>query len=84
MVAIRAVYDGKVFIPKIPCEIEQGSEVTLTIEDANTNFLEQQKTLASFKQLTKEVKELNETNPLPSSFDEILSQRLQFRELSAS
>jgi predicted DNA-binding antitoxin AbrB/MazE fold protein len=80
MTAVQAVYDGKVFIPEKPCEITRGSKVTLTIETINTGFSEKQKKLAAFRQLTKEVTELNKTDPLPPEFDEILSQRLQFRE----
>ena len=80
MNAVRAVYDGKVFIPENPCEITKGSEVTLTIETINTSSSEKQKKLAAFRQLTEEITELNKVDPLPSEFDEILSQRLQFKE----
>ena len=80
MTAVRAVYDGRVFIPEKPCEITGGSEVTLIIETINTSFSEKQKKLAAFRQLTNEVTELNRADPLPPEFDEILSQRLQFRE----
>ncbi|MDR0289757.1 MAG: DUF104 domain-containing protein [Treponema sp.] len=82
MTAIRAVYDGRVFIPEKPCEISGGSEVTLTVETVNTGFYEKQKKLAALKQLSRELIELNETDPLPPEFDEILSQRVQFRELA--
>jgi predicted DNA-binding antitoxin AbrB/MazE fold protein len=80
MTAVRAVYNGSVFIPEKPCEITRGSKVTLTIETINTGFLEKQKKLAAFRQLTREVTELSKADPLPPEFDEILSQRLQFRE----
>ena len=80
MTAVRAVYDGKVFIPVKPCEITKGSEVTLTIEPIDSGFSEKQKKLTAFRQLSGEVTELNKTDPLPPEFDEILSQRLQFRE----
>jgi predicted DNA-binding antitoxin AbrB/MazE fold protein len=82
MTAIRAVYDGNVFIPEKPCEIISGSEVTLTIETINTCIHEKQKKLAALRQLTKELNVLNETDPLPPEFDEILSQRVQLRELN--
>jgi len=39
------------------------------------------KKLAAFRQLTREINELNKTDPLPAEFDAILSQRAQFREL---
>jgi predicted DNA-binding antitoxin AbrB/MazE fold protein len=82
MVGIRAVYDGNVFIPEKPCEIIKGSEVNLTIEAINTGYYEKQKKLAALKQLSQELIELNETDPLPPEFDEILSQRVNFRELA--
>jgi predicted DNA-binding antitoxin AbrB/MazE fold protein len=84
MTAVQAVYDGNVFIPEKPCEITRGSKVTLTIETINTGLTEKQKKLAAFRQLTREVTELNKTDPLPPEFDTILSQRLQFRELAFS
>jgi len=80
MTAVQAVYDGNVFIPEKPCEITSGSKVTLTIETINTIFSEKQNKLAAFRQLTKEVTELNKSDPLPPEFDKVLSQRLQFRE----
>jgi len=80
MTAVQAIYDGRVFIPKKPCNITRGSEVTLTV-GLSSNFSEKQNKLAAFKQLTKEVNELNKTDPLPKEFDDILSQRMQFREL---
>jgi hypothetical protein len=79
MTVVRPVYDGKVFIPEKPCKIISGSEVTLIIETINIGFTEKPKKLAVFRQLTRDVVELNKTDPLPPEFDEILSQRLQFR-----
>jgi len=75
MTAIRAIYDGTVFIPERPCEIKQGSEVTLTIETTNAEFTEREKKLTAFKKLSEEIIESNKTDPLLPVFDEILSQR---------
>ena len=82
MTAVQAIYDGNVFIPEKPCEITKGSKVSLTISSIDIGFSEKQKTLAAFRQLTKEVKESNISEPLPQEFDEILSQRVQLREIS--
>ena len=82
MTAIRAIYDGNVFIPEKPCEITKGSKVTLTVNVIGVDFSEKQKKLAAFRQLTEEIKELNITDPLPKEFDDILSQRVQIREIS--
>ena len=81
MTAVQAIYDGKVFIPERPCNITTGSKVKLTIETVTNIHSEKQKKLAAFKQLTKEVHDLNKTDPLPQEFDKILSQRVRFREL---
>ena len=83
MVAIQAVYDGNVFIPEKPCEIISGSKVSLTIETVSTGIYEKQNRLAALRQLSQELIDLNKTDPLPPEFDEILSQRLQFREFAS-
>jgi len=82
MTAVQAVYDGHVFIPEKPCNIERGSKVALTVKTINSDFSEKEKKLAAFRKLTQEIKELNKTDPLPPEFDEILSQRVKFREIS--
>ena len=83
MPAIQAIYDGKVFIPEKPCDITRGSKVKLIIETVNHDHSGIQKKLAAFRQLTNEIKELNKTDPLPQEFDEILDQRVKFRELGS-
>ena len=82
MTAVRAIYDGDVFIPEKPCEIIKGSKVTLTITAIDTGFSEKQKKLAAFRRLTKEINDLNKTDPLPNEFEEILSQKVKIREIS--
>ena len=82
MTAVQAIYDGSVFIPERPCEIIKGSKVTLTVNTIDICFSEKQKKLTAFRQLTKEIKESNQTEPLPPEFDNILAQRVQFREIS--
>ena len=81
MTAVQAVYDGQVFIPEKPCDITRGSKVILTIETASSDISEKQSILAVFRKLTEEIIELNQTDPLPPEFDEILSKRLNFKEL---
>jgi predicted DNA-binding antitoxin AbrB/MazE fold protein len=81
MTAVQAIYDGRVFIPEKPCNITSGSKVILNIETANVSISEKQKRLAAFRKLSNEIAELNRTDPLPPEFDEIVSQRLHFREI---
>jgi len=82
MTAVQAIYDGSVFIPERPCEITKGSKVTLTFSSADSSFCESEKKLAAFRQLAKEIKEANETDPLPPEFDEIISERVRLREFN--
>jgi len=81
MTAIHAIYDGSVFIPEKPCKISKGAKVALTVSIIGADLSEKQKKLADFRKLTKEVNELNKTDPLPAEFDEILSQRMRIREV---
>ena len=82
MTAVRAIYDGQVFIPEKPCNIIRGSVVTLTIETISSELSEKQKKLEAFRQLTREINELNKKEPLPPEFDDILSQRVRLREIN--
>ena len=82
MTAVQALYDGKVFIPEKPCPLTRGSKVIITIEAVDSVVQEKQKKLSAFRQLSREVTKLNETDPLPPEFEEIISQRLHFRELA--
>ena len=80
MLVITGIFDNERFIPDSPVSIPQNKKVTVTIEEQKTPSPEIERKLAAFRQLTEEVKELNKTDPLPPEFDEILSQRMQFRE----
>ena len=80
MLVITGIFDNERFIPDRPVSIPQKKKVTVTIEEQKTLSPEIEQKLAAFRQLTEEVKELNKTDPLPPEFDEILSQRMQFRE----
>jgi len=82
MTAIQAVYDGRFFIPEEPCDITSGSKVTLTIEAVNNSYSEKQNRLTAFRKLTREIKEISKTDPLPQEFDDILSHRVKFRDIN--
>jgi hypothetical protein len=61
-----------------PREIPAGQDI-FTFSPQNT---EKQRKLLAFRQLTREIVELNKTDPLPPSFDEILGLPFKLRELS--
>ena len=81
MITVQAVYDGNVFVPETSCAINKGSKVSLVVNPLSTDFSDKQKKLAAFRNLTEEVNNLNKTDPLPAEFDEILSKKVNFREL---
>ena len=60
MTAVRAVYDGKVFIPEKPCEITSGSEVTLTIETVNITLSEKQKKISGVQTIDPRSKRVDQ------------------------
>jgi predicted DNA-binding antitoxin AbrB/MazE fold protein len=58
MTAVKAIYDGKVFIPEKPCNILSGSEVTLNIiplseENADYSVLSKEDALAMTSEIIK-------------------------------
>jgi hypothetical protein len=62
--------------------LSQETMLAMHSETVNTTLSAKQKKLAAFLQLTQEVNDLARTDPLPTEFDEILSQRVRFRELA--
>jgi len=83
MTTVRAYYDGLSFVPIDPVDMKKGKVVSLSIlldESANKKTAE---LLAAFRKLTSEVRELDQTEPLPPEYDEILQTRVNFaRELN--
>jgi len=75
---VRAYYDGLTFVPIEPVYVQKGKVVILTIlhEDADDSVVAER--LAAFMKLTNDIHELNETEPLPAEYDEILSKRVNF------
>ncbi len=72
MSTVRAYYNGTAFVPIEPVNVPAGKIVQLSVvqdDSANTEIAER---LASFRQITKNLRELNDTDPLPPEFDEII------------
>ena len=82
MPTVRAYYDGLSFVPIEPVNVRKGEVVRLSIlleEPANKRIAEK---LAAFRKLTGEIRTLNQAEPLPPEYDEILQTRVNFaREL---
>jgi predicted DNA-binding antitoxin AbrB/MazE fold protein len=78
MSVVRAYYNGSAFVPVEPVNMRTGEAVKLTIVQDIPKKAEIAKKLAAFRQLTEEIHKLNETEPLPPEYDEIMSRRVNF------
>jgi predicted DNA-binding antitoxin AbrB/MazE fold protein len=79
MNALKAVYDGKVFVPIEPCSISVGCMVSVSFA-SKRELSKSKKRLAAFRKLTEELHEANKISPIAAEFDEIISKRVNFRE----
>ena len=78
MSSVKAFYDGSAFVPIESVNIPKGIIVNLSfLQDETINSKNVEK-LAAFRQLTKEIREINKSEPLPQEFDEILANRVNF------
>ena len=78
MPAVKAYYDGVTFFPIEALNIPTGRVVNLTIEEEDTPNPEIAKKLAKLASINSNLERLNETEPLPPEFDEILAKRVNF------
>ena len=78
MSVVKAYYDGKTFSPIEALQIPIGRVVNLTIVEEDTPSPEIAKKLAQLARINSNIEKLNDIEPLPSEFDEILSQRVSF------
>jgi hypothetical protein len=82
MSTVKAYYDGTTFFPIEAMDIPKGKVVNLTIGEDDTLSPDRAKKLAQLAVINGNLERLNETEPLPLEFDEILAQRVNFsREL---
>jgi len=78
MSTVKAYYDGITFFPIETLDIPVGKVVNLIIDEEKTPDSEIAQKLAQLAYINNNLKDLNETEPLPSEFDEILTQRVNF------
>ena len=79
---LKAYYNGSVFVPVKPVDIQTGQIFRLSISSEGTPSPDTTKRLAVFKQITGNLRKINDTEPLSAEFDEILSQRICFHEIN--
>ncbi|MDR1970898.1 MAG: hypothetical protein LBQ46_03155 [Treponema sp.] len=78
MSTVKAYYDGITFCPIEALDIPRGKVVNLTIGEDDTVNPDIAKKLAQLAAINGNFEKLNETEPLPPEFDEILAQRVNF------
>jgi hypothetical protein len=78
MPTVKAYYDGTTLFPIEALYLPKGKVVNVTIADEETPNPEIAKKLAQLECINRELEKLNETEPLPPEFDEILAQRVNF------
>ena len=81
MPTVKAYYDGITFFPIEALDIPGGKVVNLTIDDEKTTSPEIAQKLAQLACINNSLENLNETEPLPPEFDDILAQRLNFTRI---
>jgi hypothetical protein len=78
MSSVKAYYDGVTLFPIEPLSISKGKVVNLTIDEEESLAPEIAKKLAQLACINRNLEELNETEPLPPEFDEVLVRRVNF------
>jgi hypothetical protein len=78
MSTVKAYYDGITFFPIEVLDIPTGRVVSLTIDEEETPSPEIARKLAQLAYINGNLEKLNETEPLPPEFDDILAQRVNF------
>ena len=81
MSTVRAYYDGAIFFPFETLNIPRGKVVNLTINEGDTPSPEIAIKLAQLASINSNLEKLNETEPLPPEFDEVLAQRVNLNRV---
>jgi hypothetical protein len=81
MSSVKAYYDGITFFPIEALNIPKGKIVSLTIDEGETPTPEIARKLAQLAHINSNLEKLNEIEPLPTEFDEILAQRVNFAKV---
>jgi predicted DNA-binding antitoxin AbrB/MazE fold protein len=78
MPTIKAIYDGAVFVPIESLDVKKGQRVQLVVSSDGEAPDYAAEKLAAFRRITNNLRRLNETEPLPPEFDEIMSMGVNF------
>ncbi|MDR0864416.1 MAG: hypothetical protein LBO74_05725 [Candidatus Symbiothrix sp.] len=79
MPTVKAYYNGEVFVPVNPLDIQKGKVFILSVLQTDKSLQEARKKIIAFRQITNNLHKINVSEPLSPEFDEILSQRTNFK-----
>jgi predicted DNA-binding antitoxin AbrB/MazE fold protein len=79
---LKAYYDGTVFVPTIPVDVQTGKMLVMSILQEESSVLHTANQIKILEQITDNLRQINDTEPLPSEFDKIMSQRIHFKDIS--
>ena len=78
---LKVYYNGTVFVPMKPVDIQAGKVLVMTILHEDSHNLNSPKQMAAFMQITNNLHNINDKEPLSAEFDNILLQRIRFKDL---
>jgi hypothetical protein len=81
MSTVKAYYDGITFFPIETLDIPTGRVVNLIINEDDTPSPEIAQKLAMLARINGNLEKLNEFEPLPPEFDDIIAQRVNFARM---
>jgi hypothetical protein len=79
LTTVKAYYDGTAFVPMDPMSLQTGKVFNLSVLQDDVLSTDIAKKVLAFRQITTNLRKIEEEDPLPSEFDEILSHRLNFK-----
>ena len=79
---MKTYYNGSVFVPMTPVDIPVGKVLVFSVLQEESPVSNTTKQIMAFKHISNNLRKINYAEPLPAEFDEILSQRIHFKEIN--
>jgi hypothetical protein len=80
---LKEYYDGAVFVPTLPVnDIQTGNMFVMSILQEDLSTLHTANQIETLEQITNNLRNINDTEPLSDEFDEIISHRVHFKNIN--
>ena len=73
---VRVRYNGTAFIPIEPCDVIKGTIIDISFAQESLAEAKNASNVKAFKDLMQEIHELNQEEPLPDNFFEIVNTKV--------